>query len=238
MSITAAEPRQLPLDLDWPRNRALTRADFVEGACSAAALAAVEDWRNWTGGRLVLCGDEGCGKTHLAAIWAALSGARFIDAAALDPANIRDVAALGAVVIEDVDRRLAAAPGDATGRAAAEEALMHLFNLMGEQGGHILFSGREAPARWSVRLPDLASRLALPPVFRVGRPDDTLLSHLFLKLFDDRNIALDPRVATFLALRADRSFRAAHAMVEALDRYSVGVKRPVSVGLAKEVFGW
>ena len=237
MSIAAAEPRQLPLDLDWPRKRALTRADFVEGTCNAEALAAVEDWRNWTDGRLVLCGDEGCGKTHLAGIWAGLGGARFIDAAALDPAHIRDVAGLGAVVIEDVDRRLAVADA-AGGRAAAEEALMHLFNLMGERGGHILFTGREAPARWSVRLPDLASRLALPPVFRVGRPDDTLLSHLFLKLFDDRDIALDPRVATFLALRAERSFRAAHAVVEALDRYSVGVKRPVTVGLAKEVFGW
>lgn len=234
MTVTAMEPRQLPLDLDWPRKRALTRADFVEGACNSEALAAVEDWHGWRDGRLVLCGDEGCGKTHLAAIWAARSEARFIDAAALDPRNIRDVAALGAVVIEDVDRRL----DDAPDRAVAEETLMHLFNLMGEQGGRILFSGREAPARWPVALPDLASRLTLPPVFRVGRPDDTLLSHLFLKLFDDRDIALDPRVATFLSLRAERSFRAAHEMVEALDRYSVGTKRPVSVMLAKEVFGW
>lgn len=234
MSIAAAEPRQLPLDLDWPRKRALTRADFVEGTCNAEALAAVEDWRNWTDGRLVLCGDEGCGKTHLAGIWAGLGGARFIDAAALDPAHIRDVAGLGAVVIEDVDRRLAAAPR----RDEAEEALMHLFNLMGERGGRVLFTGREPPGRWAVRLPDLASRLSLPPVFRVGRPDDTLLSHLFVKLFDDRNIALDPRVASFLALRTERSFRAAHDMVEALDRYSVETKRPVTTGLAKEVFGW
>jgi len=234
MTVTAARPRQLPLDLDWPRKRALTRADFIEGACNGEALAAMEDWQGWTGGRLVLCGDEGCGKTHLAAIWAARSGARFIDAAALDPGNIRDVAALDAVIVEDVDRRLEAAPD----RRSAEEALMHLFNLMGEQGGRMLFSGRAAPARWTVALPDLASRLALPPVFRVGRPDDTLLSHLFLKLFDDRNIVLDPRVASFLALRAERSFRAVHQMVEALDQYSVGTKRPVTVGLAKDVFGW
>jgi len=230
----AAEPRQMPLDLDWPRRRVLTRSDFVEGPCNADALAAVEDWRDWTGGRLVLCGDEGCGKTHLAAIWAREAGARSVDAAALDPGSIRDVAALDAIVIEDVDRRLAAAPR----RDEAEEALMHLFNLMGERGGRVLFTGREPPGRWAVRLPDLASRLSLPPVFRVGRPDDTLLSHLFVKLFDDRDIVLDPRVASFLALRAERSFRAAHGMVEALDRYSVGTKRPVTVGLAKEVFGW
>jgi len=228
------EPRQLPLDLDWPRKRTMARADFVAGPCNAEALAAVGDREAWRDGRLVVCGDEGCGKTHLAAIWAADSGARFIDAAALEPGNIRDVAALGAVVVEDVDRRLVAAPR----RARAEEALMHLFNLMGEGGGRILFSGREPPGRWAVRLPDLASRLTLPAVFRVGRPDDTLLSHLFVKLFDDRNIALDPRVASFLALRTERSFRAAHDMVEALDRYSVETKRPVTVGLAKEVFGW
>lgn len=234
MRAMAAEPQQMPLDLDWPRKRALGRADFIEGACNGEALAAVEDWHGWRDGRLVICGDEGCGKTHLAAIWAARSGARFIDAAALDPENIRDVAALDAVIIEDVDRRLMAAPD----RARAEEALMHLFNLMGEQGGRMLFTGREGPARWPVRLPDLASRLSLPPVFKVGRPDDTLLSHLFLKLFDDRNIALDPRVASYLALRAERSFRAVQDMVDALDRYSVGEKRPVTMRLAKDVFGW
>ncbi len=230
----AAEPRQLPLDLDWPRKRALTRADFVEGACNAEALAAVEDRGGWRDGRLAICGDEGCGKTHLAAIWAAREGARFIDAAALEPRGVRAVAALGAVVVEDVDRRLPAAPD----RRAAEEALMHLFNLMGERGGRMLFTGRDGPARWPVRLPDLASRLSLPPVFRVGRPDDTLLSHLFLKLFADRDIVLDPRVASYLALRAERSFRAVQATVDALDRYSMGEKRPVTIGLAKEVFGW
>lgn len=226
--------RQLPLDLDWPRKQALTRADFIEGECNSEALAAVEGWHGWRDGRLVLCGDEGCGKSHLAVIWAERVGAHFIDAAALNPHNIRDVAVLGDVVIEDVDRRLLMAPD----LPRAEEGLMHLFNLLGERGGRLLFSGREPPVRWKVNLPDLASRLTLPPVFQVGRPDVTLLSHLFLKLFSDRDLALDPRVANFLALRAERNFRAVQEMVEALDRYSAGTKRPVTTGLAKEVFGW
>ena len=234
MRAAASLPRQLPLDLDWPRKRAMTRADFIEGECNCDALAAVEDWHGWRDGRLVICGDEGCGKSHLAAIWSARVGAHFIDAAALDPHNIRDVAALGAVVVEDVGCRLAMAPDP----PRAEEGLMHLFNLMGEQEGRLLLSGREPPGRWAIALPDLASRVALPPVFRVGRPDVTLLSHLFLKLFDDRDIALEPRVANFLALRSERSFRAVQEMVEALDHYSVGTKRPVTTGLAKEVFGW
>ena len=234
MTVLAAEPRQLPLDLDWPRRTALARADFVEGNCNAEALAAVEEEGVWGDGRLILVGDEGCGKTHLAAIWAARTGARFLDAAALDPASAREAAALDAGVVEDVDRRLAAAPD----RRRAEEGLMHLFNIAGERGGRLLFTGREPPARWDVSLPDLASRLALPPVFKVGWPDDTLLSRLFLKLFDDRTVDLDPKVAAFLALRSERSFRAAHRIVEALDRYSVATGRPVTVGLAKEAFGW
>jgi len=230
----ASLPRQLPLDLDWPRKSALTRSDFIEGECNGEALAAVEDWHGWRDGRLVLCGGEGCGKSHLAAIWAARVGAHFIDAAALDPHNIRDVAALSTVVVEDVDRRLAMAPD----LPRAEEGLMHLFNLMGERCGRLLLSGREPPARWAIALPDLASRMALPPVFQVGRPDVTLLSHLFLKLFDDRDIALDPKVAIFLAVRAERSFGAAHGMVDALDGYSVRTKRPITTAMAREVFGW
>jgi chromosomal replication initiation ATPase DnaA len=206
----------------------------VIGDCNREALAAVEGWRDWVGRRLAICGPPGCGKSHLTAIWAAESGAQGIDAATLQREDIRAIAALRHVIVEDVDHRLAAAPD----RPAAEEALLHLFNVMAEEEGFILFTGREAPARWEVALPDLASRLTLPAVFTVGRPDDTLLSHLIVKLFADRGVVLEPRVAAFLSLRVGRSFGAVHDMVDALDRYAMGVQRPVTVGLTKEVFGW
>lgn len=226
--------RQLPLDLDWPRKHALGRADFIEGHCNGDALAAIEGWQGWKDGRLSLTGAEGSGKTHLAAIWAQRTGAQFVDIAALDADNIRDVADLGHVILEDIDRRISAAADT----RSTEVALLHLFNLMTERGGKMLFTGRVQPARWPVALPDLASRLALPPVFRVGQPDETVLSHLILKLFDDRSIALDPKVAAFVALRIERSFQAAHRTVDALDRRSVETKKPVTIRLAKDVFGW
>lgn len=227
-------PRQIPLDLDWPRKRAMRREDFIEGSCNADALAAIEGWQGWKDGRLVLSGPEGSGKTHLAAIWAARTDAVFIDIAALTGDNLRDVAALGHVILEDIDTRIKAMPDP----AETETAMFHLFNLMTERQGRILFTGRALPARWPINLPDLATRLSLPPVFRVGRPDDTVLSSLILKLFDDRSLSPDGRVADYLAVRVERSFEAVHAMVGALDAYSVETKRPVTVKLAKDLFGW
>ena len=233
MTAGTAEPSQLPLDLDWPRKRALQRRDFIEGACNAEALAAVEGWQGWKDGRLVLIGAEGSGKTHLAAIWAEWSGASFVDVAALDAQNIRDVAALDAVILEDADQRLAAGAG-----RDIEVALLHLFNVMGEAGGRMLFTARVSPRDWPVDLPDLATRLRLPPVFKVGTPDETVLSHLIVKLFDDRSVVLDPKVAAFIALRIGRSFSAVHGVVERLDRQSVAEKKPVTIKMVKDVFEW
>ena len=57
------------------------------------------------------------------------------------------------LVLEDLDRK----PFD-------EQSLFHLFNLSREQGFCILMTARSAPARWSVELPDLVSRMRALPV--------------------------------------------------------------------------
>ena len=76
-------PRQLTLDLRTPP--AMGRADFLPAPANAAALAALDQPAQWPQGRLILCGPEGSGKSHIAAFWAAENGARRVAARSLSP---------------------------------------------------------------------------------------------------------------------------------------------------------
>src|SRR5215813_8593472 len=107
-------PRQLPLALGF-RER-FGREDFLAGPSNAAALALIERWPDWPGRAVALVGPEGAGKSHLAAIWAQESGARFLAGRALADANLPAALATGALVVEDL-----AAP------AVDERALFHLI---------------------------------------------------------------------------------------------------------------
>jgi chromosomal replication initiation ATPase DnaA len=67
-------PRQLTLELDHAESFA--RDDFLGGPSNAAALTLIDAWPDWPNATVTLVGPEGSGKSHLASIWAAQSGAR------------------------------------------------------------------------------------------------------------------------------------------------------------------
>ncbi|MCZ7656457.1 MAG: chromosomal replication initiator DnaA [Xanthobacteraceae bacterium] len=215
-------PRQLALALGHADSFA--REDFLSGPTNAAALAMIERWPDWPGRALALVGPEGAGKSHLAAIWAAASGARFLAARALADADLPAALATGALVLED------AAPG-----IVHERSLFHLLNLAREEGAFLLLVARDPPARWEVRLPDLASRLRALTVLELGAPDDALLRAVIVKQFADRQLRVDEALLAYLATRMERSFAAARDIVAALDREALRRKRPLSRALAAEL---
>lgn len=219
--------RQLPLVLE--HRPALGKADFLVSACNAGPARAVAGWRDWPGRRLALVGPPRAGKTHLAHVWMQEAGAERVAAASLDDARTEALARHGRAIVEDVDALVVLSPAR---RGAAEKALFHLLNLAAAEGAWLLLTGRDAPARWAIRTPDLASRLEALPVVRLARPDDTLLSSLMVKLFADRQVQVGPDVIKFLVRRIERSFAAVEAAVEALDRESLAMKRPVTRGMA------
>jgi len=85
-------------------------------------------------------------------------------------------------------------------------------------------------------LPDLASRLRALPVMALMSPDDTLFRAVLVKLFADRQLAVDESLVSFLTTRTERSFAAARTTVEKLDREALRLKRPVTRALAGELF--
>lgn len=209
--------KQLRLKLG--RQASYARDEFVQGDCNAQAIAALDAWPAWHGGCLALVGPEGVGKTHLARVWAAAAGAAVLDREAPDVA----AAAGRPALLEDVDR------------GVPDEALFHLINLAGREGGGLLLTARTAPVAWPAGLPDLRSRLNALPVAEIGAPCDRVLEGLLRRFFRERNIRPPNDVFAYLLRRMERSAPAARELVRRLDEAGEGDPRPISRVLAREV---
>lgn len=209
--------RQLRLGLRRPVP--YERETFVRGASNAQALAALETWPAWPGGALALVGPEGCGKTHLARVWAKGAGAVVLDPAALD----LDAAAGRPSLLEDVDRGI------------EPEVLFHLINLAARDGASLLLTARTLPAAWPAALPDLRSRLNALQVAEIAAPDDEVLSGVLRVFFRERNIKPHDDVYPYLLRRMERSIAGAREIVRRLDETEDADIRPVSRVLARQI---
>jgi chromosomal replication initiation ATPase DnaA len=218
----AAASLQLVLALGHAESFA--REDFIAGPSNAAALALIDRWPDWPGRIIALVGEEGAGKSHLAAAWGEKSGARFLAGRLLDNADLPATLSTGALVIEDL-----APPW------FDEVTLFHLLNLAQQQAAFVLLTARWSPALWPISLPDLSSRLRAMPVVSVAPPDERLLRALMLKLAADRQIELDDNVVNFVLARIERSFSGVQEAIAQLDREALRQKRPVSRALAAEL---
>lgn len=214
------------LGLDLPARAALGRDDFFVSDANAMALAMVESWPNWAGNKLAIIGPEGSGKTHLAHVWAAQSGARIVDATTLAKDAVPDLAQTP-VAVENV-------PAIATD-PDAQDALFHLHNLTLAEGQSLLVTGVSEPKHWGLTLPDLKSRLQGTTTAVLSEPDDALLSILLAKLFDDRQLIPNAETIAYMVKHMDRSFAEARRLVREIDQASLAKKRPVTRALAAEI---
>ena len=208
------------LRLALRRQPSFDRAHFIVSDRNRDAVAALDSWPDWPGGRLTIFGPEGSGKSHLARAWAARTGAFIAGDAALDLAR----APGGPILLEDVDR------------GVADDALFHLINRA-DAGGSLLLTARTAPRRWPAQLPDLRSRLNALFAVELEAPDDTVLEGLLLRFFRDRHIKPDADLLSYLLRRMERSATAAQALVSRLDEAADASGRPVTRALAREVLG-
>lgn len=223
------------LILDLGHRPALGREDFLVAPGNRVAVDWIDRWPDWPQPGLALYGDAGSGKTHLAHVWRSRSGAVALDPRALftrDPPELLGDAA--ACVFDAAEALWDRAPDRQAPRDEGERLLLHVFNMMAQRGGHILFAGRAAPARWPIALPDLRSRLAALPAVALGPPDEELIGAVLVKLFADRQLAVEPAVVRYLLRRMDRSFAAARALVAAIDRESLRAGRQVTVPFVSE----
>ena len=211
------------LILNLPVRAALGRGDFFISAANSVAVERLDATNSWPNAKLVLVGPKGAGKSHLAHVWAGAGGARVVHAADI-----------GGLDIASIDGPLAIDDAQDTAQAD-EEALFHLHNHMVHAGLSLLLTARTPPARWSLHLPDLASRMQASDIARIEAPDDALLGAMLVKLFADRQLSVSPGAIRWIVTHAERSFAAIQQLVPALDAAALSEKRAITQSLAADV---
>jgi chromosomal replication initiation ATPase DnaA len=211
------------LILELPVRTALGRDDYFVSTANAAAVERLDAPDSWPNAKLVLVGPKGAGKTHLAHVWAGAEGGRVIAASELGVLDLGSVET--PLVVDDADNT----------HRDAEEALFHLHNHMAHAGLALLLTARKPPARWAVRLPDLASRMQASDIVFIDAPDDALLAAMLVKLFADRQLAVSPGLVGWIVTHCERSFAAIQHLVPALDAAALSEKRAITRPLAAAV---
>ncbi|MGB1962561.1 MAG: HdaA/DnaA family protein [Candidatus Puniceispirillaceae bacterium] len=212
--------QQLPLDLQIRSTE--QHGDFIISDCNSIAAQWIDRWPDWVGQfcALNIAGPEASGKSHLAAVWQAKSGA---------------------VLLGDLDDDLAGL-GDALhfvidlGRVSlGETGLFHLFNHTRDIGGSLLIISTQPVARMAWQLPDLASRMRAVNLAMIDGPDDRLLHALLHKNFVERQLYAPENVIQYLVARMERSFAAARDVVVRMDRLSLANRSQITLSLARSV---
>ena len=217
-------PKQLAFDL--PHDPRFGAEDFLVSPSNEQAYGLIESWPDWPDSILLLIGPRGSGKSHLASIWATNAHAWTVDASEITQDKVPHLVSNGALAIEDMDR------GERD-----EAALFHLLNLAREKKASLLITCETPPDRWSLKTPDLLSRLRLAPSTALDAPDDALLKAVLVKLFVDRQLVVDTSVVDYIALRIERSLAKASEIVALLDREALSRGRRVSRVIAAEILG-
>ncbi len=195
----------------------------AEDFCTAPSNALARDWLArpdaWSNGRLILFGENGCGKTHLAHIWANANGAFFINGPELQ-GLIRPAKP---VVVDDADI------------IPDPRALLHLLNAAAEAGQPVLMTARLPPARQPIKLADLASRLRASQAVEIRAPEDELLDCLLTRLAAARQISLGIAVRNFLLTQLPRTAAALREAVARIDHATMDSGTKITRQLAAKL---
>lgn len=193
---------------------AIGRCDFLIGECNQEAVQWIDKYPNWPEPALLILGESGCGKSHLASIFTQTQ----ISARSLTLQKALAETALK-VVVEDIDC------------LASEEALFCLYNKITERKGNILMTARRMPV---FKLKDLRSRMSAIPKVYISMPDEELLGAVLMKIFYEKQLLIDPDVISFVLQRLPRSFEAAVQIAEIADSLSLKHKKKITIPLMKQ----
>ncbi len=223
--------RQLPLD--FPLLSTDITAIDVRGPATEEAHAALSGWRAWPVHALALIGPEGAGKTHMARLWAQDVGASMHPDASVQALNAARAA------IETGERAIVDNADAAAADAPHAEALFAVLNAARHApNSALLLTGRSAPHAWPVAgvLRDLASRLTALARAELQPPTDEELAAALRKMFAVRGVEVDETFISYVHARIERSFAAAAALVDALDRHALAAGARVTRSLASAYF--
>ena len=197
--------QQYALEISLPV--AYASDQFIGSESNALVQGWITRWPEWPGNALIVRGEHGSGKTHLAHIWQQKTGAIFL------PPDSGELPAT-AIIIDGLEHW------------HDETALFHLYNHAKLHSIPLLITTSNIP---QPALPDLASRLKSLPVAEILPPDDALLTAVLIKQLGDRQLKISPDAIAYMLPRLPRSFENLASLVATLDNASLEENRTLSI---------
>jgi hypothetical protein len=114
-----------------------------------------------------------------------------------------------------------------------EETIFHAWNAAQDSGRPIVIVADNVPPSWTIKLPDLRTRLAITPVTTIAQPDDKLFAGIVQLLFADRGLYLPPEAMAYVASRVERSYFTAERVVEAVDRFAISERSRLTLPIIR-----
>lgn len=225
--INKAGQRQLLLDLRPEQTASF--ANFVTGrnAELVARLATLAD--PGVSDQIYLWGPPGSGRSHL--LRAALAAAQ----AQQRPACLIESVQLGAqlvpesnslVILDDIEEL----------NEIAQITLFRTFNTARQAGLSLLMSGNQPPLRLQPALrEDLRTRIGSALIYEVQPLNETEKAAALRRHGAERGMSLDDSLIDYLLRHGRRDLPTLLAVLDALDRTSLELQRPLTLPLLREI---
>ena len=215
------------LYFDMPDKTALGIEDYIITESNSFAFDLISRMIKGEINQGVISGPSFSGKTHLSKILIKNIGSNeslYIDR---DYKKIIEKAgSSNLIVIENIDKVL---------EDKSEEDLFHIINFTKENDKKLLMTSCKSISNIEFKLEDLKSRLNAVIEAKIMQPDDELMKLVLIKIFNDKQLLINPNVIDFLRSRLERSYKSINDFIEKIDKFSLEKGKKITIALINDL---
>ncbi|GHT97488.1 chromosomal replication initiator protein DnaA [Alphaproteobacteria bacterium] len=203
----------------------LSWSDFVDSSENSDAIKHLMQWPAWNTSGLIIYGESGVGKTHIANLWAQTANAIYVLKQSLNqnPRTLFETECN--FIIDNFDDFL---------EAKNYDWIFHFFNISKEKSRYFLLLSRTHPSMWKVGLNDLRSRLFTLPAINIKNPDDELLLKIAKKLSKDLEIMVSDDTLRYIIHIVDRNVTSVSNTLKILDKIALQKQKSITIPFVKK----
>ncbi len=215
------------LYFDMPDKTALGIEDYIITESNSFAFDLISRMIRGEINQGVISGPSFSGKTHLSKILIKNIGSNeslYIDR---DYKKIIEkVGSSNLIVIENIDKVI---------EDRSEEDLFHIINFTKESDKKLLMTSGKSISNIEFKLEDLKSRLNAVIEAKIMQPDDELMKLVLIKIFNDKQLLINPNVIDFLKSRLERSYKSINDFIEKIDKFSLERGKKITIALINDL---
>ena len=215
------------LYFDMPDRTALGIEDYIITESNSFAFDLISRMIKGEINQGVISGPSFSGKTHLSKILIKNIGSNeslYIDR---DYKKIIEkVGSSNLIVIENIDKVI---------ENRSEEDLFHIINFTKESDKKLLMTSGKSISNIEFKLEDLKSRLNAILEAKIMQPDDELMKLVLIKIFNDKQLLINPNVINFLKSRLERSYKSINDFIEKIDKFSLEKGKKITIALINDL---